>query len=325
MELAIRTEGLTRDFGSVRAVSDLSLNVPRGAVFGFLGPNGSGKTTTIRLLLGLLEPTAGNCWVLGYDTRTQAAEVRARTGALLEHDGLYERLSGVDNLEFYGRIWRLSRAERNARMEQVLKRLDLWDRRNEPVGHWSRGMRQKLAVGRALFHRPSLIFLDEPTAALDPVASAALRKEIADLARQEGTTVFLTTHNLTEAERLCDQVAVIRKGHLLAVGSPEELRSHNGAHKLEVIGKGFTPEAVSGLAAVPGVAKASLEGNTLTVEIAEDVSTAPLVSHLVRAGAEVEEVRRVTASLEDVFLTLVDEERPAETDGTGEDKEAATW
>ncbi|MHB0859601.1 MAG: ABC transporter ATP-binding protein [Anaerolineae bacterium] len=325
MELAIHTEGLTRDFDSVRAVNDLSIKVPRGAIFGFLGPNGSGKTTTIRLLLGLLEPSAGRGQVLGCDILSQAEAIRSRTGALLEHDGLYERLSGVDNLEFYGRIWRMPQRERAARIEQVLKQLDLWDRRHEPVGHWSRGMRQKLAVGRALFHRPDLIFLDEPTAALDPVAASALRKEIANLARQEGVTVFLTTHNLTEAERLCDQVAVIRRGSLLAVGSPAELRGHNGGNRLEIIGRGFTLEAVSGLTALPGVVGAVVEDTTLTVEVAEDMSPAPLVAHLVRAGAEVEEVRRVTASLEDVFLTLVDEERSSGSGAAGAEQEAATW
>ena len=162
--IAIQCEDLTRDFATVRAVDRLALQVPAGIVFGFLGPNGSGKTTTIRLLLGLLEPTVGRAAVLGFDTRTQGAEVRARAGALLEHPGLYERLSAADNLEFYGRVWRLPPAERQARRKELLRHFDLWDRRHEVVGTWSRGMKQKLAVARTMLHRPPLIFLDEPTA-----------------------------------------------------------------------------------------------------------------------------------------------------------------
>ncbi len=217
---AIRTTGLSRSFGSVRAIDDVSLEVPTGTIFGFLGPNGSGKTTTIRLLLGLLEADQGSATVLGFDTRTQANEIRERTGALLEHSGLYERLSAEDNLEFYGRVWNLPVKARRERIEELLTHLGLWERRGEQVGKWSRGMKQKLAIARTMLHRPSLIFLDEPTAGLDPVASVALRRDLTTLVAHEGVTVFLTTHNLPEAEAICDRVGVIRQGRLLAVDSP---------------------------------------------------------------------------------------------------------
>jgi ABC-2 type transport system ATP-binding protein len=184
--IAIHTDDLTRDFKTVRAVDALSLDVPPGILFGFLGPNGSGKTTTIRLLLGLLEPTAGKAEVLGFDTRTRADDIRARVGALLEHPGLYERLSAEDNLEFYGRAWRLPASERGARIKELLSNVGLWERRKEPVGTWSRGMKQKLAVARALLHRPPLIFLDEPTAGLDPVAAAELRQDLAQFGGAAG-------------------------------------------------------------------------------------------------------------------------------------------
>ncbi len=177
-ENAINTENLCRNFGKVQAVDNLCLQVPRGVVFGFLGANGSGKTTTIRLLLGLLEPTSGRAQVLGYDTKNQANSIRRRTGALLEHPGLYERLSAADNLEFYGRAWRLPTAKRRSRIKELLNNLGLWERRNESVGTWSRGMKQRLAVARAMLHNPPLIFLDEPTAGLDPVAAAALREQL---------------------------------------------------------------------------------------------------------------------------------------------------
>src|SRR5579864_5533650 len=227
-ELAIRTQALTRSFAAVRALDDLTLDVPAGSVFGFLGPNGAGKTTTIRLLLGLIEPTSGKAEVLWFDTRTQGAEIRARTGALLEHSGLYERLSAEDNFLFYGRVSHMPKSELDQRIQELLTHLGLWDRRDEAVVKWSRGMKQKLAIARTLLHRPALVFLDEPTAGLDPVAAAGFRDDLARLASQQGATIFLTTHNMAEAEKLCNLVAVVRQGKLLAVGSPTELRSRGG-------------------------------------------------------------------------------------------------
>src|SRR5579864_2894056 len=224
-EPIIRIEHLSRSFGTVKAVDDLSLEVPAGIVFGFLGPNGAGKTTTINLLLGLLEPTQGQASVLGFDTRTQADTIRARSGALLEFAGLYERMSAQDNLDLYGRIYRMPAPDRRARIKELLTHLDLWERRQDQVGTWSRGMKQKLAVARALFHHPPLVFLDEPTAGFDPLAAAALRNDLASLVAREGVTVFLNTHNLTEAEKLCAQVGVIRQGKLVTVGAPDELRA----------------------------------------------------------------------------------------------------
>ncbi|MCX7681970.1 MAG: ABC transporter ATP-binding protein, partial [Anaerolineae bacterium] len=257
-EYAMHTDNLTRDFDTLRAVDTLNLEVPRGIIFGFLGPNGAGKTTTIRLLLGLLEPTAGRAEVLGFDTRTQADEIRSRTGALLEHHGLYERLNAEDNLEFYGRVWHISAGARQARIRELLSHLGLWERRKEMVGNWSRGMKQKLAIARALLHHPQLLFLDEPTAGLDPVAAAALREDLATLAAREGVTVFLTTHNMAEAEKLCQIVGVIRKGQLLAVGSPAELRTMRGAPRVEMIGRGFSEEALTSIRARPEVSRVCL-------------------------------------------------------------------
>jgi ABC-2 type transport system ATP-binding protein len=304
---AISTDNLSRSFGAVRAIQDLCLEVPAGSVFGFLGPNGAGKTTTIRLLLGLLEPTSGSAQVLGYDIHTHASQIRAVSGALLEHHGLYERLSAEDNLEFYGRVWRIPRGERETRKKEILSQMGLWDRRTDQVGKWSRGMKQKLAVARALFHRPELVFLDEPTAGLDPVAAAALRGDLASLAEREGVTVFLSTHNLTEAEKLCHRVGVIREGHLLAVGTPEGLRSKGGANRREIYGRGFSQELVEILRANPGVVDVKMVNQHLVLDLKEHSEMAPLVNLMVSAGVQVEEVRRSTASLEEVFLTLVEE------------------
>jgi ABC-2 type transport system ATP-binding protein len=308
-DIAIRLEGLTRDFETVRAVDGLSLEVPAGTIFGFLGPNGAGKTTTIRLLLGLLEPSAGRAEVLGYDTRTQAQEIRARTGALLEHSGVYESLSAQDNLEFCARAYRLPQAERQARIRDLLEQMGLWERRKDQAGTWSKGMQQKLALARALLHRPPLVLLDEPTAGLDVPSAAAVRDDLAELAEREGTTVFLTTHNMAEAERLCSRVAVIRKGRLVAVGHPDELRTRSGGPRVEVTGRGFTEEALALLRGRPEVAAAALQNGHLAIDLRHETTTAPLVSLLVGAGVEVEEVRRGKASLEDVFLTLMEEEQ----------------
>ncbi|HEY7124975.1 MAG TPA: ABC transporter ATP-binding protein [Ktedonobacterales bacterium] len=310
-DFAIRTEGLSRSFGPIQAVDNLNLEVPAGIVFGFLGANGAGKTTTIHLLLGLLEPTSGRATVLGYDSRSQAEQIRARAGALLEFAGLYERMTAEDNLDLYGRIYHMPAADRKARIKELLVHLDLWDRRKDQVGKWSRGMKQKLAVARALFHRPPLIFLDEPTAGFDPVAAAALRDDLAGLVKREGATVFLNTHNLAEAEKLCAQVGVIRKGRLLAVGNPDELRLKRGGPQAEIIGAGFTEELLARLRARPEVAAVEApNGSHLEIQLRDGSEMAPLVSLIVQSGGEVEEVRKGAASLEDVFLTLMEEEQP---------------
>ncbi len=311
-QYAIETEDLTRMFGPVRAVDHMTMHVPPGIVFGFLGPNGSGKTTTIRLLLGLLEPTAGQANVLGCDVRRQADEIRQKSGALLEFNGIYERLSAEDNLEFYGRVWRMPTGERKARIKELLTHMDLWDRRRELAGTWSRGMKQKLAVARALLHRPKLIFLDEPTAGLDPVAAAALRDDLASLVQQEGVTVFLTTHNLAEAEKLCQQVGVIRNGKLLSVGPLDQLRRGSDKPRLQIAGRGFTSEVIELLRQRHEVDSVHLNSQSLVIVFNQPLDAAPFVSLLVAHGVEVEEVRKDKASLEEVFLTLMNEESPDE-------------
>ena len=305
---AIRTEGLTRTFGSITAVSDLTLEVEAGTVFGFIGQSGAGKTTTIRLLLGLLEPTRGRAEVFGYDTRGQADKVRGCTGVLLEHSGLCERLTAWDNLQFYARVWKLPVSERWDRIRELLERLELWDRKDETVAEWSRGMRQKLAVARALLHRPPLVFLDEPTAGLDPVAAAALRDDLAVLAKNDGTTVFLTTHNLDEAEKICDRIGVIANGELKAIGTPEELRKQLGSARVRVVGRGFSEQVLGILRAHPDVRSVARENGHLIVEPQLTGNVAPLVSILVGSGVQVEEVQPLRSTLEDVFFSLLGEE-----------------
>lgn len=303
---AVRTMDLSKHFGVVHALDEVTLEIPRGIIFGFLGPNGSGKTTTIRLLLGLLEPTSGHAEVLGYSTLTQAPEIRQRTGALLEHCGLYERLSAADNLDLYARFWRLSPDARRARTKELLTDLDLWDRRTEIVAGWSRGMKQKLAIARALLHRPELVFLDEPTAGLDPIAAAALRDHLSRLATNEGVTVFLTTHNLAEAERLCALVGVVRGGRLLAVAPPSQLRGTRESPRIEITGSGLTDGMLAMLTGCRGVTSARIDGRCLTVNLQGASDIPPTVGALAGAGFQIESVRNSAGSLEDVFQSLIE-------------------
>ena len=305
---AIRTKNLTRDFPTVRAVDNLSLEIPTGIVFGFLGPNGAGKTTTIRLLLGLLEPDSGRGEVLGFDVRTQADRIRERVGALLEDDGLYERLTAYDNLDFFGEINQLTTSERRNRIRHLMEHLDLWDRRSEQAGKFSRGMKKKLALARALLHRPSLLFLDEPTAGLDALSAVALRDDLTSLVHQEGVTVFLTTHNMAEAEKICDRVGVIHKGQLVVEGRPDEIGAQARQPSVKVSGSGFTPEILAEVRQVSQVVGVERSEDGLTIRLKEQGETADLVRLLVSRGAQVEEVHKVSASLEEAFVTLMREQ-----------------
>lgn len=305
---AIQTDHLTRDFENVRAVDQITLEVDNGSLFGFLGPNGSGKTTTIRLLLGLLEPDKGKSYVLGYDSLKDGQKVRENCGALLEHTGLYERLTAEENLDFYSRVFRLSSNERTARTKELLTNIGLWDRKDELVKGWSRGMKQKLAVARAMLHNPKVLFLDEPTAGLDPVAASTFREDLQTLVRQSGVTVFLTTHNLNEAEKLCDRVGVIRNGKLMTIGSPDELRLRNGNPYINVVGSGFTPEVILQLEQHEQITAIKHQDQHIRIQIQPGFDSSALIPVLVAHGINIDEVRKGKSSLEDVFLTLMEEE-----------------
>jgi ABC-2 type transport system ATP-binding protein len=247
--------------------------------------------------------------VLGFDPWREGDEVRRRTGAVLEHTGVYEQLTAEENLEFYGRACRLGEVERRASAAELLGRMGLWERRHERAGTWSRGMQQRLALARALIHRPRLLFLDEPTAGLDVVAANAVRVDLAELASGTGATIVLTTHNMAEAERLCATIAVIRAGRLVALGSPDQLRAGTGKPRIEIAGRGFDDASIAALRGLPQVAAASRVDGHLVIELTGEVQAAGIVDMLVRRGAEIEEVRRPRASLEEVIVTLMEEER----------------
>lgn len=311
--VAIELADVSLQFGRVRALDRLTLEVPRGIVFGFLGPNGAGKTSTLRVLLGLVRASAGTTRVFGLDPASEATRVRAQVGVLLENDGLYDRLTAVANLEYHARIHHLAAPARRARIEELLRACGLWDRRRDRVAIWSKGMRQKLAVARALLHRPPLVLLDEPFTGLDPVAAVELRDSIAALARELGTTVFLTTHDLGHVEKVCTRVAVLKEGSVIALGSPGELAAggprDGGEIEVEIRGTGLTAELLAALQRDGVIATFSLAGACARVTCAKD-RRPQLGGELARRGVEIEELRTVRASLEDAFLNLMERATP---------------
>lgn len=231
----IVAEGLTRRFGDVVAVDHLDLEVQAGEVLGFLGHNGAGKTTTVRLLNGVLTADEGRARVLGRDPASQGPALRAHTGVLTETPSLDERLTGRDNLAIYADLYGVPPGEVARRVEALLEDFQLADRAGEKVAAYSRGMKQRLALARALVHRPQVLFLDEPTSGLDPVAARHVHEMVAALSGEQGRTVFLCTHNLAEAQKLCDRVAVLARGRVLALGTPAELVARLGrSQRLEL-------------------------------------------------------------------------------------------
>jgi ABC-2 type transport system ATP-binding protein len=300
----IQTKGLSRRFGPILAVDSLDLDIRDGELVALLGPNGAGKTTTVRMLSGLIAPTSGEATVGGFQIGRESDKVRQIIGLLTESPGLYEKLSAVANLDFFAQLYDLPPARRRDQIRRYLEMLDLWDRRDEPVGGFSRGMKQKLAIARALLHEPRVIFLDEPTNGLDPESARTVREFIAEL-RQEGRTILLCTHNLDEAERLCDRVAIV-KGRLVDVGTPAELRSRLYARRVSVGLRRAAPELVDASRALPFVSGARFEDGALVVDLPDPPEQTPsLVRSLVAAGAEIQSVGELRVSLEEVYLDLV--------------------
>ncbi|MFL5735369.1 MAG: ABC transporter ATP-binding protein [Chloroflexia bacterium] len=302
---AIETYNLTRAFGPRLAVDDLTLGIPQGSVFGFLGPNGAGKTTTVRMLTALIAPTGGSARVAGHDLGPDNEAIRASVGILTETPGLYGMLTAWDNLLFFAGLYGVPEPRAAEQAERYLKMLDLLDRRDDKVAGFSKGMRQKLALVRALIHEPQVVFLDEPTAGLDPEAARTVRDFVKEL-RSEGRTIFLTTHNLTEADELCDLIAVFRT-RLLRLDTPSNLR-------VSLFGTGtqvqFTGDAAPWLPTVQSlqfVKNAQAQDSTIAIHLDHpDTQNPPLVQALVTAGAPIRYVKPLDASLEEVYLELIE-------------------
>src|SRR5437016_4245638 len=308
----IVAEGLTKRFGARVAFEDLSFEVEAGEIFGFLGPNSAGKTTTVRVLATLLAPSAGRAQVAGLPigpslSPEQASELRQRISVMPENPGLYLKLSVRENLEFFARLYGVARGDRARRIAECLSAVGLEDRAESLAGTLSKGLRQRAALARTLLPRPAVLFLDEPTSGLDPEASLKVRELIASL-REHGTAIFLTTHRLDEAERLCDRVAVL-KTRLRSVGPPAELRRQVFSGALEVrLGEALPdPErAFSPINRISGWQPGPVPGSYI-LQTAEPSAVAPeVVRALVAAGADVIRVAEVEHSLEDVYLELME-------------------
>ena len=303
----IHAEGLTKTFGTpprtLTAVDRLTLDVAEGEVFGFLGPNGAGKTTTVRMLTCLIGPTSGRATIGGLEVGRDDQAIRQRVGLLTETPGMYDRLSAEKNLSLYARLYGVP--DPAGRVEKYLRLLGLWERRRDEAGSFSKGMRQKLAIARALLHEPSVLFLDEPTSGLDPEAAKLVRDFIADL-RSAGRTIMLCTHNLDEADRLCDRIGIF-KSRLITVDTPANLRRRLYGRRVVV----HLAQPADGLAevvrALPFAKEVQAVENKLVVGLDEPETDNPaLVRRLVEAGAAIQFVGELRHSLEDVYLRLLD-------------------
>jgi ABC-2 type transport system ATP-binding protein len=301
----IDTENLTKKFGNLIAVENLTLHVEKGEVFGFLGPNGAGKTTTIRMLCCLISKSSGEAKIGDFEIGNNADQQKIRRiiGLLPENVGLYDDLSAYKNLDFYGRLYKCTEEQRKERIEYFLKMLGLWDKRNVSAGTFSKGMKQKLAIARALIHDPEVLFLDEPTANLDPEASKMVRDFILEL-KKEKRTIFLNTHMLDEAERICDRVGIL-KTTLLAIDSPEKLRQSLWGTKTVIQLESVNDTIVRALKRLGSWNIESAE-NKLIIAVGNPEKDNPdIIEAIGKAGGRIQFVTQTSPTLEDVYLKLV--------------------
>lgn len=307
---AIRCVELGKRFGDQIALSGLTLEIAAGEVFGLLGPNGAGKTTTLRMLAGLYRPDDGEVWVAGLSGRSQADALRSQVGLLTEQPGLYDRLTAEENLSFFASLYGVPATQLGDRIERWLRLLGLWEHRERRAGTLSKGMRQKLAIARAVIHEPPIVLLDEPTSGLDPESARTVREAIASLATA-GRTLVLCSHNLFEVERLCRRVAVLRPtpqgGRLVALTEVSQLRG-DGASGVRIELMGEAEPWVAATTALAGVASCVARGAVLEVEFVEGALATPvLVAALAGAGALIAAVRPRQKAFEQAYLDLMAE------------------
>jgi ABC-2 type transport system ATP-binding protein len=305
----IETVNLTKKFGDLTAVDGVTFRVEEGEVFGFLGPNGAGKTTTIRMLCCLISKTSGEAKIANYEVGndTDSLKIRKIIGLVPDNVGLYESLSAYDNLDFYGKLYKCTETQRKENIQRFLKMLDLWEKRDVMAGSFSKGMKQKLAIARALIHEPEVLFLDEPTVNLDPESSKTVREFLLDL-KKEKKTIFLNTHNLDEAQRICDRIGILNT-KLMAIGTPEELeRSVTG--RKTVIQLERVDDAVLNALRKISIGKTTSDNNRLTIDVVNHEKENPvIVRAIVEAGGNVQSVSVVGSTLEDAYLKLVKEKK----------------
>ena len=302
----IETENLTRKFGELTAVDNVTLKVDKGEVFGFLGPNGAGKTTTVRMLCCLISKTSGKARVGDFDVDREEnrLKIRKMVGYLGSDVGLYENLSAYKNLDFYGKLYEVPSDKREENIKRLLQLLGLWERKDDAVAGLSKGTKQKLAIARALIHEPQLLFLDEPTANLDPLAAKTVRDFILEL-KKEKRTIFLNTHNLDEAERICDRIAVL-KTRLIRVGSPEDLERSISSRKTVIHLESIVDSVLAAVKKLSAVKNVSANENRLILDMDDPEKDNPqLVRAIVEAGGNIRYVTEERSTLEDVYLKLV--------------------
>ena len=306
---AITLQNLTRRFSGNKnnpdftAVNGLTFDVQRGEVFGFLGPNGAGKTTTVRMLSALIAPSDGTATVNGHALGVENTAIRQSVGILTESPGLYDNLSARQNLRFFADLYVVE--DGAAQVEKYLQQFGLLDRADDIAGTFSKGMKQKLALARALLHEPPIIFLDEPTSGLDPSAAKTVREAIETLSGQ-GRTIFLCTHNLDEAEKLCNRIGVLNSGKLVALDTPSALRTQMFGQSTLVRIENLSAEMAAQVGALPFVTQVTADTDALNVSLDDSASHTPdLVSALVGMGARIQHVSEQTHSLEEIYLSLV--------------------
>lgn len=307
----IRTENLTKIFSqgknqpNLTAVDQLTLQINEGEVFGFLGPNGAGKTTTVRMLASLIGPTAGQAFIGKYQVGKDDQEIRRTIGILTETPGMYERLSAEKNLSIYARLYGVSDVP--GQVEKYLRMLGLWERRFDPAGSFSKGMRQKLAIARSLLHEPRVLFLDEPTSGLDPEAARLVRDFVEQL-KESGVTIFMCTHNLDEADRLCQRIGIF-KSRLLAVDTPENLRKDLFGRKVVFHLAHPDPRFAAAVRELPFTHDVKAVDNKLLVSLEKPEEANPVIVRcLVEAGADIQFVGELRHSLEDIYLQMIRKE-----------------
>jgi ABC-2 type transport system ATP-binding protein len=302
---SLQVRNLERRFGDFIAVKGINLDVKQGEIFGFLGPNGAGKSTTIRMLCGILNPTSGEGTVAGFDIRKQTEEIKTRIGYMSQRFSLYEDLTVEENIDFYSGIYSIPDAKKNERKDWVIEMAGLKDHRDSRTGTLSGGWKQRLSLGCAILHEPPIIFLDEPTAGVDPISRRNFWDLIYHLSSQN-VTVFVTTHYMDEAE-YCDRLALIYRGELVALGSPEKLKSELMREDVYEVEINRPQDAVSIFQKVPGIQEASLFGNVVHVVAQKQVSVADEARKaLTSAGFEVRNFEKIQPSLEDVFVSLIE-------------------
>lgn len=301
----IEADDLRKSFGLRKALNGVSFSVGEGEIYGLLGPNGAGKTTTTRILACLLRPDSGSARVAGYDIADQPEQVRAAIGILTEVPGLYQRLRALEYLDFFGRIHGMDGRERRSRAEELMRLLGIWEMRGERLHQFSKGMKQKVAIARALIHRPRVLLFDEPTAALDPEAAKTVRDHLVQLIQEEHCTVLLCSHNLAEVERICSRLSILWGGRVLTEASPAQLKA-TVARSVEVRLTRIEPGFLDAVRGVPGVEEVATRNGTLRYRTSDAWRVSPaVVRTLVGAGAEVIDVQMEPVTLEDAYLHFV--------------------